>query len=538
MDSSLNSPLINTQIEFNMKKFLSFQISLFSFFMINAQPTVEWRRNFGGQDDDLFYKSANTQDGALVFIGQTNSNDAFVAGNHGGTDIMISKISVSGNLIWQKTFGGSAIDIGRDIKTTSDGGFVITGYTESEDGDMTANNGKADVWVAKLNNNGNIEWQKNFGGSGPESASSVIQATDGGYLIVGTTESADGIYPNFKGGPDCLIIKLDALGNIEWQKTYGGKFMEYAHQIVQTTDGYTVLCSTSSKDGDVLENNNPFSNPSKDFWLLHLSNTGDILWQNSYGGQHYEHARALIKTEDGGYLMVGSASSEDGDVGEPILEYLDAWVLKVDSLGNILWKKVLGGFFYEYFMDAQQTPEGGYILAGKTNAGDGGYVFGNHGNDDFWVVKLSPEGEFEWQECLGGTHDEIANCVGITSDGGYVVAGFTKSDDEQINGNIGGWDAWVVKYEPEFVGLLPEPRELIGLLEVFPNPARQKTRICTGQPGLLHLSMTDFAGKVVWQQQAMDGAEIDLVQFPNGQYTITARTIDLQTFTGKLIIQQ
>jgi hypothetical protein len=292
----------------------------------------------------------------------------------------------------------------------------------------------------KLDASGNIQWQKCLGGTGDDRANSIQQTTDGGYVVAGRTYSNDGNVTGNHGSDDYWVVKLDASGNIQWQKCLGGTSWEYASSIQQTTDGgYVAAGYTRSNDGDVSGNHGDW-----DYWVVKLDSSGNIQWQKCLGGTSWDEAYSIQQTTDGGYVVTGYTTSNDGDVsgnhgGE------DYWVVKLDSSGNIQWQKCLGGTGDDRANSIQQTTDGGYVVAGYTYSNDGD-VSGNHGGRDFWVVKLDASGNIQWQKCLGGTNWDEAYSIHQTTDGGYVVAGRTWSNDGDVSGYHGGnYDYWVVK---------------------------------------------------------------------------------------------
>jgi len=296
---------------------------------------------------------------------------------------------------WAKTYGGSGGDFASSIQQTTDGGYIVAGSTYS----FGASYDYFDFWVLKLDSNGNVTWQKTYGGSGDDVATSIQQTTDGGYIVAGLTDSF-GVagYEN----DDFWVLKLDSNGNITWQKTYGGSDYDYAYSIQQTTDGgYIVAGSTGSFGADY-----------GDSWVLKLDSNGNVTWQKTYGGSGDDVASSIQQTTDGGYIVAGSTDSF-GAGGS------DAWVLKLGSNGNVTWQKTYGGSGDDVATSIQQTTDGGYIVAGSTDSfGAGGYDY------DFWVLKLDSSGEISGCDTIKTSNAPVRNTsvtpgnssiVGITS---------------------------------------------------------------------------------------------------------------------------
>jgi len=343
-------------------------------------------RNYGGSEYDAAKSIVQLSNGNYVIAGLSWSTDSDVTNNHGSSDYWIVCIDTLGAINWQKTYGGSEWDGANSIYSTSDHGFVIAGFSLSSDGDVSINHGGEDYWILKLDSAGNIQWQKSFGGSGNEEANSIKQTNDGGYIVVGFTTSTNGDVTYNHGLYDYWIVKLDNVGNIEWQKTYGGSGFDEARDVIQIIEhGYLVVGNSQSEDGDITGNHG-----GHDFWILKLDSIGNILFQQSYGGSATDVAFVVCKTIDNGVLVTGKTGSTDGDVIDNNGNY-DYWLLKFDSTETLQWQKCLGGSSGEESYSAIQTTQGNITLAGSSFSNDGD-VTGHHGlnvNTDFWIVQLS-----------------------------------------------------------------------------------------------------------------------------------------------------
>jgi hypothetical protein len=417
----------------------------FSFFLSICQPTIQWQKSLGGSDVDYGGPIQQTNDGGFIVAGRPKSNDGDVSVNYGLEDYWIVKLNDIGTIEWQKSLGGTASEIPQSILQTTDGGYIVAGFSRSNDGDVSGNHGSADCWVVKLTSIGAIEWQKSLGGSGYESAISIQQTNDGGYILAGNSNSNDGDVSGNHGNDDFWVAKLSVMGTLEWQKSLGGSSYDYGYFIEQTNDGGYILSGTSlSNDGDVSGNHN-----SQDCWVVKLSSIGAIEWQKSLGGSSADSGGPIQQTNDGGYIFAGMSSSNDGDVSGNH-GGLDYWIVKLTSIGAIEWQKSLGGAGYEHLISMQQTIGGGYIFAGYSESNDGD-VSGNHGGLDYWIVKLSSIGAIEWQKSLGGSFPEYANSIIQTNDGGFIVSGTSGSNDGDVSGNHStadnytSYDCWLVK---------------------------------------------------------------------------------------------
>jgi len=254
-------------------------------------------------------------------------------------------------------------------------------------GNHVSNSSFSDCWILKLDSLGNIEWQRCLGSTYLDYGENIKQTTDGGYIITGYVGYANGDVNYVIGGGDVWIVKLNNVGAIQWQNTYGGNSSDVAHDIQQTSDGgYIFAGATDSNDGDVTSNHG-----GRDFWVVKLNSTGVIQWQKTLGSTGIDEAYSIEITNNGDYIIAGNAQNNDGDVtNHSINPYSDYWIVKLNNIGNILWQKSLGGSYYETPYCIQETNDGGYIIAGSTGSNDGDITY-NHNDYDVWIVKLSSE---------------------------------------------------------------------------------------------------------------------------------------------------
>ena len=282
-----------------VKYFLLFLGSLFSCSHSFAQaPTIQWQKTLGGTGNDQDRSVQQTADGGYIFAANTNSTDGDVIGNHGGIDFWIVKLNSTGTIQWQKTLGGTGTDVPLTIKQTTDGGYIIGGYTYSTDGDVTGNHGDADVWIVKINSTGTIQWQKTLGGTGDDQGRSIELTPDGGYIINGFTNSTNGDVTGNHGGYDAWILKLNNAGMIQWQKTMGGTGNEknFTTSMPQISGGgYIILNYTTSNDGDVSGNHG-----GNDVWVVKLNSEILPIELRSFQAQNTE----------GGNLLTWQTASE------------------------------------------------------------------------------------------------------------------------------------------------------------------------------------------------------------------------------------
>jgi hypothetical protein len=408
---------------------------------------LQWQKTYGSSLNELGYTITKTNDGnGYVFVGSALGNGGDITGHHGGVgaDAWVVKINSTGSIDWQKCLGGTNGDYAYDIITTTDGNFVFAGTTKSTDGDITTNHGGQDLWIVKLDASGTIIWKKTYGGASDDVANSIIETIDGGFLVAGYSNSNDGDTPgNNQGGSDVWLIKLDNSGNIEWQKQYGGSGGEssYPITIISTGDGnFMVNATTSSTNGDVTGNHG-----GTDCWLFKINGTGDMLWQRTYGGSQNDNSNAIIKSGDGGYIFSGGSASNDGDVvGNN--RYADAWIVKINSDGTIAWQKFYGGNDGDYASVRDVDATGNIVLVGYTFSKNGD-IPASKGSEDLWVLRLDPNGNKLYSNVFGGRGGDMANDAVTTTDGGYLTIGRSNSTNGDVTSNHGGEDVWAMKFQ-------------------------------------------------------------------------------------------
>ena len=303
---------------------------------------VAFINTYGGSQEDHLVSIVETNDGNLALFGYTNSIDGDITDKAiQVNDYWLLKMAPDGTLLWSKTYGGSGDDKGQKIVATNDGGFAITGYSMSSDGDASNNEGFHDNWLLKLDANGTIQWEKSYGFSGHDHAYSLIQTTDGGFLMTGFLDvTASGGLGNTRttnnnrhGIGEFWCHKLDANGNIEWRKYFGGTNNDRSFDVVQANDGGYVITGFSESDDFDISN----ANGSYDYWVIKLDTSGNLLWEKSLGGSEIDQARTIVKTGDNAYLIGGNAFSTDGDITSN-KGNSDFFIVKIDDDGNVTYE--------------------------------------------------------------------------------------------------------------------------------------------------------------------------------------------------------
>jgi hypothetical protein len=365
------------------------------------QSTLSFTATFGGSRPDVGYSVQQALDGGYIIAGWTSSYGA------GGDDVWLVKTDASGNRVWDKTFGGAGYDRGHSVQQTSDGGYIIAGYTSSYGAGMD------DVWLIKTDTLGDRVWDKTFGGTEDDLGVSVRKTTDGGYIIAGYTTSYGA------GAADVWLVKTDASGSEVWARAFGGTESDMAYSVQQTSDGGYIVTGWT----------NSFGAGYDDVWLVKTDDSGNQVWNKTFGGSYDDEGHSVRQTSDGGYIIAGSA----GHFGEI---RADVWLIKTDSLGSKVWDKTYGGTESDVGYSVQQTSDGGYIVVGSTASFGGGEA-------DVWLIKTDPSGNQVWNRTFGGPFVEVGFAVEHTADGGFVCTGITNSSNDSYD------DVWLVKTDAE-----------------------------------------------------------------------------------------
>jgi len=406
----------------------SLLVSLIAF--SQTAPGIDWQIALGGTGADKAKCVKSTTDGGFIVVGRAASTDGDVIGNHGSQDdVWIVKLDKDGKKLWAKAYGGSDYDYGNYVQQTTDGGYIVLGAAFSKNGDVTGFHEGMDIWVLKLDSNGNLQWQKCYGGSDNDYGSSIQLTPDGGYVIAGYTSSYDGDVSDNHGAEDYWVIKITATGGIEWQKCYGGTYSEEANEIENTSDGgYIVAGQTNSANGDVTPKYRDES--QSDYWIVKLSKNGSIEWQKCYGGSLNENCNSIKATKDG-YILAGTTASNDGDV-KGSHGNQDYWVVKLDISGNIVWQKCYGGSLYDFANAILPLKDGGFVIAGTSKSFNGD-ITTPYGEYDCWIIKTDSVGKLQWQKSIGASSYDEASSICTTNDLGYVIAGNSFSNIANTN---------------------------------------------------------------------------------------------------------
>lgn len=421
-----------------------FLIITFLFFITNSysQYGIEWERNYGGTSSDSPRDIINTSDNGFLMIGIIESDDINISNYYGLWDLWVVKTDNSGNIEWEKNYGGTGFDQGLRAIETSDGGFLLGGSTHSSDIDVSNVYSNGDYWIIKTDALGNIQWEENFGGSLQDQLSSIIELADGNYVLFGSSQSSDFDVTNTFSGLyslDYWIVKISTTGSIIWEKSYGGSSQDRSGSIIEVQDGFIVNGTTNSTDGDIIS-----SNGGRDIWVLKLDTLGDIIWNNTYGGSNDDYGTKIIEADNGGYILIGNSASNNGDVGNNNGN-ADFWVFKINETGVIQWENNFGGSALDGANSIQEKNNGNFIVGGTSESNDGD-VLANYGWKDSWIIEIDSIGNLLWNKNFGGSHqlDAFINMV-LDQNENITFINSIASSDYDVSNNFGPPDFWLVK---------------------------------------------------------------------------------------------
>ena len=529
-----------------MKTSITLFALLLSLFTAQAQdPAIIWQKTIGGDNADFTTAFELTSDGGFILGGYSTSNMSGekTENSNGGIDIWIVKLDGSGNIMWQNTIGGSGDDFLISMKQTSDGGYILGAGSDSNiSGDKTENSrGGLDYWILKLDSSGNISWQKTYGGAQPEFETYVVETNDGGYFVGGYSDSdvsGDKTDPN-NGQRDYWALKLDSTGNIVWQNSIGGSLVDRPQISFQAADGGFIMggYSFSGISGDKTQPNQGVT----DNWIVKLDSNGNVLWDKSYGGSDSDVLRNLIQTADGGYLAGGySKSNISGDKTENSQGDYDYWIYKLDSNGNLGWQNTIGGSGIDYLRDLKQFADGSYMVVGYSNSNiSGDKTENSNGGYDYWLVKLDTSGNVAAQNSIGGSGDEGGPYFQPTPDGNFAMFCSSNSNisGDKSENSRGLDDYWVFKTTPAILGIAPNNFGLA--LSAYPNPTNGRFTINLGESfSETNVSIINLLGQVVSSSTYKNTQKLDLeINGAVGMYLVTVKTIEGKQATLKITKQ-
>jgi len=532
-----------------------FFILLLSFCFAHSQDIL-WEKTYGGIHADYLFDAQPTADYGFILAGSSLSDKTGNKenNNNGDLDYWIWKMNENGGLDWQKSFGGSGFDLLQSVKNTRDGGFILAGTSNSPNDFHKKDycKGGTDFWVIKLNAKGDEMWQRTIGGKGQDELLCAFQTFDGGYMLGGSSSSSAEIIENViktktsldkpdlyskseknRGNMDYWILKLDKDGAIEWQKTYGGQYADILRSMEQTQDGGYILggYSNSPVSGDKTEAKKGVG----DYWIIKINNTGKIEWQNTYGGNGDNQLYVIHQTEDEGYIVGGNSNSTNAltSLGGIVSNGTDYWVLRLDAKGDVLWSKTYDFGKTDILTSLIENKDHTYLVGGYSQGTDTSKegIMGkatsalkkNKKEDGYIALKIDDKGERIWNETVASSGEDVLQKLLETRDGGYLLAGTSKSGtSKNKDSSIGGNDFWVVKLKDKSK---PEKTKRKSI-EAIPNPVVTFTNVIIGyeyEKGTA--TVVDMSGRILQNFSILgQTVPVDLSRYPEGIYVINIKT--------------
>lgn len=472
-----------------MKKYFSyfvpkaFNVLCMLFPILAMAQDILWERSYGGLDTEYLFDAYPTMDNGFLLAGSSLSDASGdrTENNVHGLDYWICKMDEFGTMEWERSFGGKGMDVLISIGYTLDGGFILAGNSTSIKSGYKRDNrrGQEDVWIIKLDPNGEEQWQKTIGGSGKDMVSQILQTSDGGYILGGSSSSPgierekDRVEKNAPhyGNLDYWVVKLDSNGIIEWERTYGGQYKDQLESLALTKDNGYILGGYSNSPISAIKSEST-KGVGGDYWVLKLDETGEIEWQRTLGGDGDDHLYQILATQDNGYVLGGSSSSSySGSKTQSNGNGLDFWVLKLDAYGDIIWQQTYDFGEVDILTSLLEGKDGSLYIGGSIQNKNYFQKISsqNKGINDFVFIKTDEKGEKLWKTFVGSSGEEVLRKVILTRDGDYVLAGTSRGEKSRDkNSQKGRSDFWLVKLGDKD----KEKEPALPGLEAYPNPTK------------------------------------------------------------------
>jgi len=479
-----------------MKLFLFF-ISSFLYLGIFAQYTqIENQTTMGGSLIDGLYEIKPTSDGGYIVTGASSSNDGDIEGNNGMIDGWLIKLNNNLEPEWKRTVGGTSFDLFYSVDVSSDGGYIGGGFSYSNDGGISGNHGLSDGLIMKFDQQGNIEWQKCIGDENANEFYQIKSTSDNGIVAVG------------KNNTDGWIVKLNSSQEIEWEKNFNNSMgFQQFFSVIQTDDGGYIAVGYLNEG-------------TSSGLIVRIDTYGNTLWENTYGEGSLDLIYGVHQISDG-FIVVGTSNAVD--------ENKQGWIMKINENGELQWENTLGTSRDDQFNAVTELPNGDYLATGMTN-----FLVGDPNTGDAWIVRINANGELLWQDALGGSKtDGFANSLLRISASSFLVAGSSQSSDGDVTtGNQGDSDGWVVKFNLEELSMQEQDQSVVCL---YPNPTTGIINLQTKEK-INSVSVYNAVGqKVSFNSLNNENTSIDISNLPGGVYFVEIIINDKTTKRYKVI---
>lgn len=506
---------------------------------ISYSQKILWEKTYGGIHSEYLFDIKSTADYGFLLAGSSLSGKT---GNknsksQGGFDFWIWKMDENGRLEWQRSFGGSGADHLKSVQTTLDGGYILAGTSNSTIGGDKKMDviGKQDLWIIKLNAEGEEQWQNTIGTSGKDDVKSIQLAHDGGYIIGGSSNGIvlqDKTIDNY-GGVDYWVTKISSSGVVEWQKMYGGRYLDKLEVIIPVEKGGYIIGGWSNSPKSGIKERDSYG--EGDYWILKIDNYGEIEWQKTIGGDQDDYLTVIIESRTGGFVVGGSSRSNISGLKEISNgKGSDFWVVKLSENGEIIWQNTYDIGENDFLTSLLENENGELLIGGHAKTENTGLNrIDKEGVSDYIILKTDAEGEEIWRKSIGSSGIDNLNKLVETRDGGYVLAGTSRgalSRDKSSNKGLS--DFWIVKLLDEEK---PVKERFYGL-EAFPNPTSSYTNVIVNhefEEGIMQL--IDITGKKIQRFTVQNRIiPVNLENLPLGIYIVTVKT-NIKTESVKIL---
>lgn len=411
---------------------------------IQAQfTTIDWEKTFGSTQSEVNHTIALNGPSGYLIANDSRANDGTAAVAKGGADVWVASLDLTGNINWQTTIGGTLDDFPKKIIKGTDNAIYVVGYSKSTDQDIPANQGDDDILLVKLDLTGNLIWAKTYGGSARDRGETILQKPNGNLLIAALSMSSNGDISSNYGSFDYIIMELDTAGNIIWEKNYGGSGTDQVRDIKKLLDGNYIMTGLSTSSNFDANSNNG----SYDYLTIKFNDTGLVIWSDAEGGSGLDYAEGILPLPDSSIIVAGYSGSKNFDV-DSVYSGNDIWIIKYDKNGTILWKEIYGGNADDALLDIIQLNNGDVYGIGTTSSSDG-QVSSNYGSSDVWLINIATSnGSLISEKNYGGSSTDQGYELLENSTNDIVMMARSSSNTNDVTTNIGGSDSWVVKLNP------------------------------------------------------------------------------------------
>lgn len=503
-----------------------FQFPLLTFLVLillttetrGQQPTFIWNKNYGGTGSDNIKYSIKCKSGGYISVGTSNSPNGRSV-SLGAYDVWVIRYNDDATIRWEKSYGGKNHEHGYSIVQTTDSNFVVVASINGSDGDVSKSYGDLDIWVFKINGDGSLIWDVTIGGTKNDNGYCVVATPDNGVVLTGATSSNDGNIPNYNGGvSDCIVAQIDENGMINLIKTFGGTNNDQGQKIISAkSGGYYLAGGTGSQD---MINPIPLKG-SLNIWVSKLDKNFDIEWQNVYGGTKVDLAYSILECDDKNLIVCGASTSNDIDLSSNKGDR-DYFLMKLTNSGDLEWINNYGGMREDVAKDVIQT-NNGYVVCGTTRSSDTNiknFHSGIGSLHDFWIVTADTNGKMLSNMAFGGLGEERVNNIHLLKDSSYVMFGTSQYTGGDVNNNYGEFDTWIIR-----VGkwLDIENDYSARASEVSISPTITKSTVYINglvQPSFVKIY--NMSGKIVFDKELSTADfTIDMNKYINGVYIMS-----------------